>query len=422
MTDAPAGQPAIQGSLPLYKKPEPINVETHKGKGLTYSDKPFEFLAETHFVPLTVGEFAPACGRYPIIFLGDTRTPVAAMGLRQGENLFVDPKTFEMERFAYLPAYVRRYPFVSAAHRDQSDRFTVCIDAGSSLYSDNPDRPFFTEAGEPTDFLNQAIEFVRTYEADVKNTQDFVARMRERSPADIAALMHVSDAIAELNSRRYTEWHTPFTRENAKQAVLAFRGDVYTGLEADRWNAKDFDWAQKHLRILSGLYGVLRPLDLIQPYRLEMGTRLPNHRGRDLYAFWRERVTESLAGELEGRRGPLLVNLASNEYFGAVNSAALPGRLVTPVFRDLKNGEYRIISFFAKKARGRMASWIVRNRVRTVEGLCAFAHSPHIIRPTTADLNGGCNAARTRSTLRRFVGRTAARALRFETGGAHASG
>jgi hypothetical protein len=179
MTDAPASQPGISGSLPLYKKPEPISSQAHKGMGLRYNDKPFKFLAETHFVPVTMGEFAACSGRYPLIFLGDNKTPVAAMGLRQGENLFVDTETFAMERFAYLPGFVRRYPFVSASHKDEADRFTICVDVESELFSDKPERPFFTDDGQPTEFLNQAIDFVRRFEADVKATQAFVARMIE---------------------------------------------------------------------------------------------------------------------------------------------------------------------------------------------------------------------------------------------------
>ena len=206
-----------------------------------------------------------------------------------------------------------------------------------------------------------------------------VELLRDRSPADLAELMQVSDAIAELNARRFTAWQPPFTPATARQAVLAFRGDVYTGLEADAWTARDFDRAQKHLRILSGLYGVLRPLDLIQAYRLEMGTRLANDRGRDLYAFWRERITASLAEELAGRRDRLVVNLASKEYFGAVDADALPGRLVTPVFKDLKKGSYRTLGFFAKKARGRMASWIVREGVRSEAGLRDFAEDGYAL-------------------------------------------
>ena len=179
MTDAPAGQATVRGTLPLYKKPEPINVQAHKGKGLKYSDKPFEFAAGTHYVPVTLGEFASACGRYPIIFLGENKTPVAAMGLRKGENLFVDPETFQMERFAYLPAFIRRYPFVAATHPDDKDRFTVCVDGECHLMSDKPDEAFFNDDGEPTDFLNRAIDFVRRYETDVKATQDFIAEMEK---------------------------------------------------------------------------------------------------------------------------------------------------------------------------------------------------------------------------------------------------
>lgn len=177
MSDAPANQPTVQGSLPLYKKPEPISLQAHKGKGLKYNDKPFEFLAETHFVPLTIGEFGLASGRYPIIFLGDKKTPVAAMGVRQGANVFVDPKTFQLEKYAYLPAYVRRYPFVAASHNEDKDRFTVCVDVQSPLFSNSPEQPLFNEKDEPSEFLNRAIEFVRRFEGDVKATQEFVAAM-----------------------------------------------------------------------------------------------------------------------------------------------------------------------------------------------------------------------------------------------------
>lgn len=214
--------------------------------------------------------------------------------------------------------------------------------------------------------------------------------LRPKPASDIASLMQISDALAELNARRFSEWSPPFDRHNAKQAVLAFKGDVYTGLEADAFTAADFDWAQKHLRILSGLYGVLRPLDLIQPYRLEMGTRLPNERGNDLYAFWRARITASLKEELEAQRSPLTVNLASQEYFGAVDARALPGPLVTPVFKDLHKGSYKIISFFAKKARGAMARWIIKSRVRSAQGLQAFAEDGYALNPSlTAEAADG---------------------------------
>ncbi|MEQ8435452.1 MAG: SapC family protein [Oceanicaulis sp.] len=178
MADAPANQATVQGSLPLYKKPEPLNLAQHKGKGLKFGDRPFDFLRETHFVPVTLGEFAAAGARFPIIFLGDNKTPVAAMGLQQGANLFVDDNGM-YENGVYVPAYVRRYPFVAATHTDSKDRFTVCVDTGSKLFSDKPDEPFFTEAGEPTDFTNRAIDFVRRFEADVAATEAFLDRLKE---------------------------------------------------------------------------------------------------------------------------------------------------------------------------------------------------------------------------------------------------
>jgi hypothetical protein len=179
MADAPANAPQIQGNLPLYKNPEPINVQAHKGKGLKYGDRPFDFLKDTHFVPVTLGEMGSASARYPIIFIGDTRIPVAVMGLQQGQNLFVDPDTGDYERDCYVPAYVRRYPFVAAVHTEEKDRFTVCVDAGSHLMSDTPEQPFFTDDGQPTDFLNGAIDFVRRFEAEVGATNGFIEKLKE---------------------------------------------------------------------------------------------------------------------------------------------------------------------------------------------------------------------------------------------------
>jgi hypothetical protein len=178
MADAPANPATVQGSLPLYKNPEPLNLGQHKGKGLKFGDRPFDFLRETHFVPVTMGEFAVAGARFPIIFLGDNKTPVAAMGLQQGANLFVKDDG-QYEDGVYVPAYVRRYPFVAATHTDSKDRFTVCVDTGSKLFSDKPDEPFFTEAGEPSEFTNRAIDFVRRFESDVAATQTFIDRMKE---------------------------------------------------------------------------------------------------------------------------------------------------------------------------------------------------------------------------------------------------
>lgn len=174
MADASTNEPAVKGNLPLYKNPVPLNKERHKGKGLKYTDRPFDFLADAHFVPITVGEFGAASGRFPIIFLGENKTAVAAMGLRAGENLFVDPETGRFESFTYLPAFVRRYPFVSAVHGNENDRFTVCVDEGSHLFSDDPEMKFFDENGEPSEFTQRAIDYVRRFETDVRNTHEFV--------------------------------------------------------------------------------------------------------------------------------------------------------------------------------------------------------------------------------------------------------
>lgn len=199
-------------------------------------------------------------------------------------------------------------------------------------------------------------------------------RLRTMSPAEIARLMSLSDPLALLNFNRYADWAPPFDPQNAKQAVLAFAGDVYEGLDAASLKAADFDFAQSHLRILSGLYGILRPLDLIQPYRLEMGTKLENPRGKDLYAFWGERLNAAINAELQAATpDPVLVNLASEEYFKALLPKKLAGTVIQPVFEDWKSGRYKIISFFAKRARGLMARHAIVNRLKAPEGLKKFA-------------------------------------------------
>jgi hypothetical protein len=179
MADAPANAPQIQGNLPLYKKPEPLNLQAHKNLGLKYGDRPFDFLKDTHFVPVTMGEMGRAGTCYPIIFIGEAKIPVAVMGLQQGHNVFVDPETGQFEQDCYLPAYIRRYPFVAATHPDEKERFTVCVDAGSHLISDKPDQPFFTEDGQATEFLNGAIDFVQRFESDVAATNTLIERLNE---------------------------------------------------------------------------------------------------------------------------------------------------------------------------------------------------------------------------------------------------
>ncbi|MDP4527856.1 peroxide stress protein YaaA [Alkalimonas delamerensis] len=195
---------------------------------------------------------------------------------------------------------------------------------------------------------------------------------RQLTPVDIARLMKLSDKLAGLNAARFAEWQRPFTQDNATAAILAFNGDVYQGLDASSLSQPQLEFAQQHLRILSGLYGVLRPLDLMQAYRLEMGTRLHTEAGETLYAFWQDRITEQLNQQLATLGSDLLLNLASQEYFKAVRPKALNARVVNVQFKDAKNGQYKVISFYAKKARGLMARYVIEQQVDSVEKLKAF--------------------------------------------------
>lgn len=204
------------------------------------------------------------------------------------------------------------------------------------------------------------------------HSQELIAQLRDFSPTQIAELMHLSDKLAGLNAARFGSWTPDFTTKNAKQALLAFKGDVYTGLDAESFSEADFDFAQQHLRMLSGLYGLLRPLDLMMPYRLEMGTKLANARGKDLYAFWGEHISEWLNQALAAQGDEVLLNLASNEYFGAVKRKVLKARIIDTEFNDLKNGQYKIISFYAKKARGLMARHVIKERVTDPKHLKDF--------------------------------------------------
>ncbi|NQY63752.1 MAG: peroxide stress protein YaaA [Alteromonadaceae bacterium] len=192
------------------------------------------------------------------------------------------------------------------------------------------------------------------------------------SPAAISSLMGISDKLAGLNAARFGQWAMPFTTENSRQAILAFNGDVYTGLDAKSFSEADFSFAQQHMRILSGLYGLLKPLDLVQPYRLEMGSKLQNERGSNLYQFWGEIITDKTNQALSEQGDDVLINLASNEYFKSIKKKSLDARVITPAFKDWKNGQYKIISFFAKKARGLMARYIIQNQLTDVEQLKEF--------------------------------------------------
>ena len=198
---------------------------------------------------------------------------------------------------------------------------------------------------------------------------------RGLDPDDIRSLMGVSEQIAHLNHERFMNWQAESTSDNAKQAVLAFKGDVYTGLQAETLSEEGLAFAQDRLRILSGLYGLLRPLDLMQPYRLEMGLKFANQRGKNLYEFWGAQLTDTLNDDLASANTDVLINLASNEYFKAVKPKLLKADVITPQFKDLKNGQYKMISFFAKKARGIMARYIIDNRITEPEALKSFAEA-----------------------------------------------
>jgi hypothetical protein len=222
------------------------------------------------------------------------------------------------------------------------------------------------------DYITQPVISTHTQPEYVDQAQRLIRILRNYSVLDLAEMMHLSAKLAELNFERYHAWSPKFTTANAKQAVLAMKGDVYTGLDAETFSADDFAFAQEHLRILSGLYGLLRPLDLMQPYRLEMGTKLVNEAGTDLYAFWGGQITEGLNRQLAAQGNRVLINLASNEYFKAVKPKQLDGRIITPQFKERKGDEYRMIGVYAKKARGLMSRYIICNRLGDPEQIKGF--------------------------------------------------
>jgi uncharacterized protein len=238
---------------------------------------------------------------------------------------------------------------------------------------------FVLSPAKALDYDTPAGDVPHTQPLFVKQSSELIDILKEKSPQDIASLMHLSDALSALNVARYQAWRPKFTAQNAKQAVLAFNGDVYEGLDAKSLAPADLAWAQDHVAILSGLYGVLRPLDWMQPYRLEMGTALSNDKGSNLYKFWGSQIADYLNAHLKTHvtvraddAQPILVNLASQEYFKAVDRKALQARVIECVFEDYKGGKYKIISFNAKRARGLMARYAVTHRVTTPKGLQGF--------------------------------------------------
>jgi len=222
------------------------------------------------------------------------------------------------------------------------------------------------------DFESPLVTTKTSQASLLAHSEILIERCLELSSDQIASLMKLSDKLAGLNAARFGEWSLPFTPKNSRQAVLAFNGDVYSGLDANSFSDNDFNFAQQHFRILSGLYGLLKPLDLMQAYRLEMGTKLDNVRGANLYQFWGDIITNELNQALAEQGDDVLINLASNEYFKAVNKKSLNATVITPQFKDWKNDQYKIISFYAKKARGLMARYIIQNQLTTIEQVKDF--------------------------------------------------
>jgi cytoplasmic iron level regulating protein YaaA (DUF328/UPF0246 family) len=231
---------------------------------------------------------------------------------------------------------------------------------------------FLLSPAKTLDYASPVPDLPHTLPAFLEDSQRLIEVLRRKSPQQLATLMEISDPLAALNAARYQAWTPKFTARNARQAILAFDGDVYDGLQARQLQPADLEWAQQHLRMLSGLYGVLRPLDWMQPYRLEMGTALKVGATANLYQYWGSRIAEHLNGLLAADKTPVVVNLASQEYFKAVDRKALKARVIDCVFEEWKPGGWKIVSFSAKKARGLMARYAIMKRVETPRKLENF--------------------------------------------------
>lgn len=235
------------------------------------------------------------------------------------------------------------------------------------------------------DFASKLPTNIFTQPYFLKQSATIQKTLKEKQPNELMQLMHISENLANLNWQRNQEWQIPFTTANARQAIFAFNGDVYSGLDAYSIPTNKINVLQNKVRILSGLYGVLKPLDLIQAYRLEMGTALPIDKHKNLYEFWKEAITKSLNDELT--KDELFVNLASNEYFSAVDEKKLKVSVITPEFKDLKNGKLKVISFYAKKARGLMVRYIIDHDIETIEGLKQFNYDNYQLDSTLSKNN-----------------------------------
>ena len=232
------------------------------------------------------------------------------------------------------------------------------------------------------DYDTPATTDIATQPEFLEQSQQLIDELRYLSPPEIGQLMSVSDKLSQLNAARFEAWSQPFTKKNAKQSVLAFKGDVYTGLDAESLSEQQLMFAQKHLRILSGLYGVLRPLDLMKAYRLEMGCKFTTQKGKGLYSFWGDLITEKLNDEIATQKNNILINLASNEYFKSVKTKQLKAQVITPVFKDWKGDKYKIISFYAKKARGLMCRYVIDNNINEAEELKGFDYQGYAYNQT----------------------------------------
>jgi cytoplasmic iron level regulating protein YaaA (DUF328/UPF0246 family) len=224
----------------------------------------------------------------------------------------------------------------------------------------------------------------------LSDSQNLISLLKTLSAKDLAQLMKISDKLAQLNYQRFQDFSTPFTSKNSKPAIFVFDGDVYNEMDVKNYTPQELDFAQRHLRILSGLYGALRPLDLMQAYRLEMGTVLKNARGKNLYQFWQEKITDYLNEELAKTKDKVLLNLASEEYFGAVDTKKIKGRIINIIFKEKKDNNYKIVGIFAKKARGSMANFIIKNKIETAEMLKKFTINNYKFYQKFSDENNWC--------------------------------
>jgi len=243
---------------------------------------------------------------------------------------------------------------------------------------------FLLSPAKTLDYESPVADVPHTRPQFVERSAELIEVLRKKSPQQVAQLMSISDPLAALNVARYASWSPKFTARNSRQAALAFNGDVYDGLDAKSLQAADLEWAQQHLRILSGLYGVLRPLDRMQPYRLEMGTTLAVGQARNLYQFWGPSIAEHLNRELAADKTPVVVNLASQEYFRAVDTRVLKARVIECVFEEYRAGAWKVISFSAKKARGLMARYAIMKRIETPRRLEAFDLEGYAFDPTAS--------------------------------------